>query len=377
MPHTGIANLPLHNGKAPKWLYTRMVELSRSIINVLIYEFGSEEFLRRMADPFWFQALSCVLGFDWHSSGTTTVTCAAIAEALDSSEHGIAAAGGKGRNSRRTPSQIEEMGESLGFSSSKIKNLQYASKITAKIDNAAIQDGYTLYHHMLIFSDRGVWCVIQQGMNPDNLYARRYHWFSQNLSSFTLEPHNAILGSRDDTPVLDMVSRRSIDAQKITIDLLNDDPKHLQRDFLSLLKPSSQKTLDEFLGQKVEIDIPNLNMPRYINWNKLREIYEFQPHNYEEFLSLNGVGPSTVRALALISDLIYGVKPSWEDPVKYSFAVGGKDGVPFPVDKRAMDETIEIIKQGIEDASIKRNEKILAIKRLRDMLPLWYEEKHN
>ncbi|RLF41173.1 MAG: DUF763 domain-containing protein [Thermoplasmata archaeon] len=377
MVHTGIANLPLHSGKAPKWLYRRMVGLSKSIINVLIYEFGPDEFLERISDPFWFQALSCVLGFDWHSSGTTTVTCAAIAEALNPLEHGIAAAGGKGKNSRKTQDQIEVIGDTLGLSSSRIRDLKYTSRMTAKIDNAAVQDGYNLYHHMLIFSDKGSWCVIQQGMNADNLYARRYHWFSKNLSSFILEPHSAILGSRDNKPVLDMTSRESVETQKMSVDLINDDPRHLQRDLLSLLKPSTQKTLDEFIGQGAEMKIPYLDMPRYINWNKLRKIYEFQPGNYEEFLSLDGVGPATVRALALISDLIYGTKPSWMDPVKYSFAVGGKDGVPFPVDKIAMDETIEILKQGVEEAYIGKREKMMALKRLRKIIPHSYEEKHN
>ena len=368
MSRTGIANLPLHGGKAPRWLFKRMVQLSRGIIDVMLYEFNSDEILKRLSDPFWFQALSCVLGFDWHSSGTTTVTCAAIAEAMNSMEYGIAAAGGKGKNSMETPVQIVRIGELFGISTTKIESLQYASRMTAKIDNAAIQDGYTLYHHMLIFSEKGTWCVIQQGMNSDNLYARRYHWFSQDISSFTYEPHNAILGDKNISPVLNMTSKESMDTQRISVDLVNDNPRHLQRDWMYLLKPRGQQTLDDF--QSKSPNISYLHMPRYINWNKLRRIYEFQPKNYEELLSLKGVGPATVRALALISDLIYGEKPSWEDPVKYSFAVGGKDGVPFPVDRKAMDESIEIIKQGIQEAAIGNKEKIKAFRRLSSLVSL-------
>ena len=370
MPKTGVANLPLHPGKAPKWLFQRMVKLSRGIVDVVVYEYGREELLRRISDPFWFQALSCVLGFDWHSSGCTTVTCGALKEAIKPEEHGFAIAGGKGKASRKTVQQIEEIGEIFSFIDSKIKELQYSSRMAAKIDNTAVQDGYNLYHHVFLFTEDSKWAVIQQGMNNTTNYARRYHWFSENVDNFILEPHDAIVGEKIENNVLNMISKDSIDSQKTCVDLVCDNPRHLMNDWASLTRLSSQTTLDEWnKGQKQhhEDRVVCLDMPRSINWNKMREIYEFQPKNYEELLGMRGVGPKTVRALALISDLIYGDKPSWRDPVKFSFAVGGKDGVPFPVDRKTMDESIDIIKHGIEQAKIDDKEKLNALRRLHDL----------
>jgi len=371
MVKTGIANLPLHGGKAPKWLFNRMVKLSEGIIDLIIDEYGKVEFLKRISDPFWFQALSCVLGFDWHSSGCTTVTCGALKEAIKPEEHGFAIAGGKGKASRKTLEQIEKIGGIYNLSSSKIKNLQYSSRMAAKVDNTAIQDGHSLYHHVLLFTEDGTWGVIQQGMNSDTNYARRYHWFSNNFDSFICDPHESIVGEKVKDGVLDMSSSASISNQNTSVDLVCDNPLHLRSDFEKLKKPIYQSTLYNFSnGSYKKEAIECLDMPRSINWNKMRELYEFQPRNYEEFLSFKGVGPNTVRALALISDLIYGDKPSWKDPVKYSFTVGGKDGVPFPVDRKAMDESTEIIKLGINQSTVGNKEKINAIKRLNNFFNL-------
>ena len=370
MPKTGVANLPLHPGKAPRWLFKRMVSLSKGIIEVISYEYGRDEFLRRISDPFWFQALSCVLGFDWHSSGCTTVTCGALKEALDSKEHGYAITGGKGKASRKTLQEIETMSESYNLSTASIEKLQYSSRMAAKVDNTAIQDGYNLYHHVFVFSENKKWAVIQQGMNHEISYARRYHWLSENVDSYVCEPHNAILGDLHQEKVLDMTAKQSTSVQKLSVYLVNDNPVHLRRDLAELTRPHNQKTLDDWLdsGHKSR-SIEYLNMPKSINWAKMKEIYDFQPKDYEQLLSIKGVGPNTVRALALISDLIYGEKPSWSDPVKYSFTVGGKDGVPFPVDRKAMDESIEIIRQGIKEAKVGDREKIKALERVRRLVP--------
>jgi len=365
MSKTGVANLPLHGGKAPKWLFKRMILLSKSITDVIIFEYGREEFLKRISDPFWFQALSCVLGFDWHSSGCTTVTCGALKEAIKPNDHGFAICGGKGKVSRKTPTEIEKIGESFNLSTNTIDKMIYSSKMSAKIDNTAVQDDYDLYHHVFLFTEDKKWAVIQQGMSDETNYARRYHWFSDNCKKFTLEPHNAIQGQRNSSKVLDMVSKDSISTQNTSVDLVKDNPIHLKEDWAKICKSSYQRTLYDFNENKISYDFESLDMPRSINWNRMKEIYDFQPKNYEELLSLKGVGPNTVRALALISDLIYGDKPSWQDPVKYSFTVGGKDGVPFPVDRKAMDESTEIIKNGIEQAKIGNKEKIHAIKRLK------------
>jgi hypothetical protein len=369
MQRTGVANLPLHPGKAPRWLFKRMVLLSKGIIEVISYEYGSDEFLRRISDPFWFQALSCVLGFDWHSSGTTTVTCGALKEAINSEQYGFTIAGGKGKASRKTLEEIEQYADIYNLSTTTIKELQYSSRMAAKVDNTAIQDGYNLYHHVLIFSENGNWVVIQQGLNGETSYARRYHWLSENVDSFVCEPHNAILGDLHQNMVLDMTAKESQITQKISVDLVNDDPRHLRRDWAELTRPYNQRTLDNWTESGINNRLVEcLTMPRSINWQKMREIYDFQPRNYEELLAMKGVGPNTVRALALISDLVYGEKPSWKDPVKYSFTVGGKDGVPFPVDRKAMDEATEIIRSGIKQAKIGDKEKICAIKRLRDFV---------
>jgi len=365
MSRTGIANLPLHPGKAPRWLFKRMVLLSKGIVEVISYEYCKDEFLRRISDPFWFQALSCVLGYDWNSSGCTTVTCGALKEAIDPQEYGFAITGGKGKTSRKTPSEIEDIGESYNFSTHKIEELKYTSRMAAKIDNTAVQDGHDLYHHVFLFSESGLWSIVQQGMNSETNYARRYHWLSEHVDSFVCEPHDVILGYLHQEKVLDMTSRKSESTQKICVDLVNDNLRHIKRDWAELTRPLNQRTLDNWISsERNNKPIEYLTMPRSINWPKMKEIYEFQPKNYEELLSIKGVGPNTVRALALISDLIYGEKPSWKDPIKYSFAVGGKDGVPFPVDRKAMDESTEIIRSGIKQAKIGDKEKIYAIKRL-------------
>jgi hypothetical protein len=370
MPKTGIANLLLHPGRAPRWLFKRMVLLSKGIIEVILYDYGKDEFLRRISDPFWFQALSCVLGFDWHSSGTTTVTCGALKEAVKSDEFGFAIVGGKGKASKKTLYEVEKIGESYNFSTSLIDELKYSSRMAAKVDNTAVQDGYNLYHHVLLFSENKKWAVIQQGLNSLSNYARRYHWLSENVESFVCEPHNAIIGDIRQKKVLDMTAKQSNLAQKTSLDLINDGLSHLKRDWAELNLPHNQRTLFDWnRPKKNSKSIEYLYMPKTINWRKMKEIYDFQPNNYEQLLSIRGVGSNTVRALALVADLIYGEKPSWYDPIKYSFTVGGKDGVPFPVDRIAMDDSTKLIRDCIKKAKIGDKDKLNALKRLKIVIP--------
>jgi uncharacterized protein len=363
MGRTGVANLPLHGGKAPSWLFKRMVKLSRGIADVMIEEYSRDEFIKRLSNPFWFQALSCVLGFDWHSSGTTTVTCGALKEAIDPEIHGFAVVGGKGKASRKTLEEIDKSNMFFNLSSKTVDDLKYSSRMAAKVDNSALQDSHSLYHHVFVFSEDGIWSVIQQGLNTEDNYARRYHWFSKNFDSFIKNPHDSILGEKVSN-VLDMSSGDSEGCQKSCVDLVNDDPVHLKCDWASLLKHKDQTTLFDWDKKRKTSDLVCLDMPRSISWHKMKEIYEFQPSCYEELLGLRGVGPGAVRALALISDLIYGEKPSWKDPVKFTFAHGGKDGVPFPVDCEAMDESTMILRNGINQAKIGRKDRLKAIKRL-------------
>ncbi len=369
MPRTGYAELPLHGGSAPKWLFKRMVGLAGGIVEVLVLEYNVNELLRRLSDPFWFQAFSCVLGFDWHSSGTTTVTCGALKEALSPDRHGIMVAGGKGKVSKKAPDEIVSGCDAMGISSRKSDELVYSSKMSAKVDNSAILDSYQLYHHVLVFTEKGNWCVIQQGINSENGFARRYHWLSENVDNFVVEPHNGIVGERQTQRTLDMTSRLSEDAQRISVDLICDSPKKLRGIVESLRKPHQSSLSDWGLEVPKGYAISSLLMPKRINWNFVRGAYEFQPKNYEELLSIRGIGPKTVRALALVSELVYGEPPSWKDPVKFSFAVGGKDGVPYPVDRKVMDESIEMLRNGIEESRVGKKDKIYALRRLSDFVP--------
>ncbi len=372
MQRTGIANLPLHGGKAPHWLTVRMRKLAKETITILINEHGTDTFLTRISDPYWFQAFGCALGYDWHSSGVTTVVTAILKQALTPQEHGIAICGGKGKTSRQTPTEITNAAEKLGLSNHNIHALRYASKMSAKVDNTAIQDGYQLYHHTFFITENNKWAVIQQGMSPEDHTARRYHWLSTKTTNFAVEPHNAIICDTKRKIALDMTAKTSEGCRKTSVDIAKEPPQKTIR-MITSIRPTHQKSLQQWLPttpettwKKHPVDI--LSMPRRINWKTLRELYEFQPKNYEQLLGFRGIGPATIRGLALIAELIYGEKPSWKDPVKYSFAYGGKDGVPFPVNRKAMDESVQILRQAIQDTKIGEKEKIKSLQRLTNFI---------
>ncbi|RLE49440.1 MAG: DUF763 domain-containing protein [Candidatus Methanomethylicota archaeon] len=364
MKKTGIAELPLHTGWVPRWLFNRMEKLAYAIVAIIIEEHGAKELLRRLADPFWFQAFGNVLGFDWHSSGLTTVVTSALKEALGRGDLGVLVCGGKGKASKRTPIELEVAADKLSLSEDKLLELKYASRMSAKVDNVAIQAGYPLYHHVIVVTEEGDWAVIQQGMNARDKTARRYHWLSEKVQSFVNEPHTAIVGDVVKDVVLDMTARESEGARKVSVDLVKEKPDKIQK-IIKALKSIKHQTL--LTGEKPSISY--LSMPMDINWDALKRAYEFQPRNYEELLGIRGIGASTVRGLALISEIVYGEKPSWRDPVKYSFAFGGKDGVPYPVDRVAMDEAIRFLMATLESAKIEEKERLEALKRLRVFVP--------
>jgi len=371
MFRTGVANLPLHGGKAPAWLTTRMRKLAKEITAIIIDEYGTDTLLTRLSDPYWFQALGCVLGYDWHSSGVTTVVTGILKQALSPEEHGVAVCGGKGKTSRKTPEEISDAAEQFGFSENSINMLTYTSRITAKVDNTAVQAGYQLYHHAFLLTEKRKWAVIQQGMSAEDRTARRYHWLSDNVTSFVVEPHNAIVGDAKREKALNMTAKTSEGARKASVDIAKEPPNRIMRLF-EAARPLQQKSLKEWLPQgnaNQQQGIALLQMPRNINWKRLKQVYEFQPKNYEELLSVKGVGPATVRGLALVAELVYGEKPSWQDPVKYSFAYGGKDGIPYPVHRRAMDESIQLLKQTVQAAKIGDKEKMRSLQRLRRFVP--------
>jgi hypothetical protein len=334
---------------------------------VIVQEYSRKEFLCRLADPFFFQALSCVLGYDWHSSGTTTVTMGALKEAINPDELGIAVCGGKGKVSKKVPNEIQKIGDDFSFNTKKIEQLKYASKMSAKVDNACVQDGYQLYHHCFVLSEDGDWAVVQQGMHEQ--LARRYHWLSSGVHSFVEEPHSGIAGDRREDVVLDMTARDSEEARKTSVDLVRDKPEHL----MSYVRDVDQRVLDEYLERSPEVLKLVMPTQHTIELTKrtmvsLRRAYELQPENYEELVAIRGVGPKAVRALALVSDLIYGKPPSWKDPARFSFAHGGKDGIPFPVDRRTYQKTTEILEGALNEARLEHHERLEAVRRLHEFL---------
>lgn len=349
---TGYVDLPLHSGQCPPWLFERMTKLGRSIIILLVRDEGPAGVLQKLADPFWFQALGCLLGFDWHSSGLTTTVCGALKEGLRGCERelGLFIAGGKGKTSRKTPQDIITYADKYGLPA-KTEKLVYASRMSAKVDNTAIQDGYQLYHHTFIFTSKGDWAVVQQGMNSGSRRARRYHWLGSRVTDFVNEPQNAICCDRREQKVLNLVDRKSAGARQVIALLSRTNPGEITKEYRSLIMPSRHS-----LGPE---DIQPQSLERV-----LLKTYEHQPEGFEAVLSIPGVGPKTIRALSLISELAYGARPSYHDPAKFSFAHGGKDGYPYPVDKRVYDQSITILEQAIKEANIGRKEKLEALKRL-------------
>jgi len=355
-------DLPLHDGKAPKWLYERIARLAKCVLAIIVDEYGPSGLLEKIADPLWFQALACALGYDWDSSGTTTVTCSAIKRALMEKELGVRACGGKGKASRLTPQEIICVSKSYGMED-EASNFVRISRLVAKIDTSAIQAGYQLYHHTFFIAENGSWAVIQQGMRPVERFARRFHWLSTELKSFTEEPHKGIVGDVVHDHVLNLTDKESSEARRLCVDIAKEGPKKVGR----LIKAATAKVrgpLDAWLQRQGVVDIEVYKLPRFVNWLALEQAYHFSPSSFEELLLIEGMGPLTIRSLALIAELIFGAKLSWKDPVKYSFAFGGKDGVPHPVDVNRMDEVIGFLEGAIDKSNIDWREKREALRRL-------------
>ncbi|MDP3998865.1 MAG: DUF763 domain-containing protein [bacterium] len=353
---TGYANLPLHWGKAPSWLFEKMTKLALEISRVFVWEYGTQEFLKRLSDPYWFQAFGCVLGFDWHSSGLTTTVCGALKEGLRGQEKEveILVAGGKGRTSRKTPAELEVFGQKYSFDS---QPLIYASRMSAKVDSAAIQDGFQIYHHNFFTTlDGSKWAVIQQGMSEGPTgggWARRYHWLSDSVADFVCEPHSGVACDLR-RPSLNLVAQKSDNCRVVTTRICREKPEKLVN----------------YLEKIQTLNLPSRHAVVLGSFKKesLKKIflktYNQKPNNFESLLGIAGVGPKTIRALALISELVYGAKPSWEDPAKFSFAHGGKDGTPYPVDRENYQKSIDFLSKAVKKAKIGRGEKIAAIKKL-------------
>lgn len=351
---TGIANLPLHYGKAPLWLFGRMKKLAREIILIIVEEYGHDDFLNKLSDPFWFQAFGNVLGFDWHSSGLTTTVCGAVKEGLKdiSKDIGLFVCGGKGGTSRKTPGEIKKIADE-GLTEADPERLVYASRMSAKVDSSALQDGYQIYQHTFVFTKDGNWTVIQQGMNELTGWARRYHWLGKDVRDFVCEPHKAVCCDYKNR-ILNMVALESDACRNISAQIAVQEP---------------EKTVNEFNKIK-ELNLPNRHPVVTADIRKenlkriLEKTYEKKPEGFEALLAIEGVGPKTIRALALISELVYGKPASFRDPVRFSFAHGGKDGYPYPVNRKGYDQSIQILHDAVNQAKIGVTEKLKCFKRL-------------
>ncbi|MGB9598409.1 MAG: DUF763 domain-containing protein [Minisyncoccales bacterium] len=353
---TGVATIPLDYGKCPPWLFERMKRLSRIIALIIIEEWGTEEFLKRLSDPVWFQSLGCLIGFDWNSSGLTTTSLGALKEGLRGLEKdwGIFVCGGKGKTSRKTPEQIERWAELLNFSKERANSLIKASRLSAKVDSSLLQDGYQLYHHNFIFDQKGNWIVIQQGMKIENKSARRYHWLSFKVKDFTREPHSGIASDQFFSH-LNLVSRESEKNKNISLDLATKEPKNFLRDLRLILEKSDRLIRQKRLFHFCQVELKDVEfhwhpvLKEKFDLKRLKETIEkihfFSPQDFESLLSLPGVGPKTIRALSLVSEVIYGAKASFEDPARYSFNVGGKDGTPYFVKRKIYDQLLEILEK--------------------------------
>ncbi|MCD5408124.1 DUF763 domain-containing protein [Candidatus Bipolaricaulota bacterium] len=349
---TGTADLPLHGGRAPRWLFSRMVALGREVLYALTEEFGTLEVLRRLADPYWFQALGCLLGFDWHSSGLTTTTCGALKEALGQvgEELGLYAAGGKGATSRRTPQEILARGEELAVEP---ERLVYASRMAAKVDSAALQDGFQIYQHVFFFDRAGHWCVVQQGMREQDGMARRYHWISEGLKSFVEEPHAGVVGRRTGL-VLNLVAQEAAPARGTIPELTREPPERLVGELSRLSRLQ--------LPRRHRLLISDINPGRLRG--VLLRAYESEARDFESLLGVQGLGAKGLRALALLSELLYGAPASFRDPARFSYAHGGKDGTPYPVDRDAYDRTIQVLRRAVRRARLGQREELAALRRL-------------
>ncbi|MBO9634841.1 MAG: DUF763 domain-containing protein [Chitinophagaceae bacterium] len=352
MKRSGSADLPLHYGHVPKWLADRMAKLGLAITESILTEYGKEEMLRRLSDPFWFQSLGAVMGMDWHSSGITTSVLGALKRAINphSKQLGIYICGGKGNQSKATPAELLRIAGQTGLDG---QLLVRCSKLSAKVDNTAVQDGFQLYLHHFIVSDNGHWTVVQQGMDPQNSTARRYHWHSDLIRSFVEEPHTGVCGINQGA-ILNLTAAEAGITRNSIMGLVAEEPKAMIQEVQRLLMPGHHD---------VRAEDVNLKRLGSILWLS----HDQQPSNFEELLLLQGVGPRTLQSLTLVSEVIHGTPSRFKDPARFSFAHGGKDGHPFPVPVTVYDETISALQSAVEKAKLGITDKTAAIKSLHDI----------
>lgn len=353
MKRSGSADLPLHYGSVPRWLAERMAKLGFAITESIITEYGREEILRRLSDPFWFQSFGAVMGMDWHSSGITTSVMGALKRAVNphSKELGIYICGGKGKFSKQTPDELLRIADATGLDGNELVR---CSKLSAKVDNTAIQDGFQLYTHNFILSNTGEWTVVQQGMKAEDRTARRYHWHSENIRSFVEEPHTGICGINLGN-ILNLTAAEALPSREGILLISQENPGKILDTFQHLKMPSHH-----------EVHAEDVNLKRL--GTTLWLAHENHPENFEELLLLKGVGPRTIQSLALVSEVIHGSPTRFKDPARFSFAHGGKDGHPFPVPTKVYGETISVLEKAVEKAKLGINDKNTAIKKLHEIV---------
>ncbi len=360
MQRSGSADLPLHGGRVPAWLAERMTLLGTAIAEHIVTVYGASEFLSRLSDPFWFQALGCVMGMDWHSSGITTSVMGALKRGLNSraGELGLYVCGGRGRHSRRTPDELRGFASRAGLDG---ESLAHTSRLTARVDNNAIADGFQLYLHSFVISTSGEWAVVQQGMNSDSRLARRYHWHSPAVRNFTSNPHTAILGQPQGT-ILNLVDARAVQAQQAMIAIAGQSVDSTLTDVRKLVMPAHHDVRAE------DVDLKRLGAV-------LAVAHEKELRDFASLLLVEGLGPRTLQSLALIAEVIHGAPSRFADPARFSFAHGGKDGHPFPVPLNTYDESLAVLRRALDAAKLGHSEKVDGFRRL-DRLTRSVEAKH-
>lgn len=350
MKRSGHTDLPLHHGTVPRWLAERMAKLGRAITEVIIMEYGRDQFIQRISDPFWFQSLGAVMGMDWHSSGITTSVVGALKRAINpiSDELGIYVCGGRGKHSRNTPQELIEVGYKTGLNGNELAR---SSRLTAKVDNTAIQDGFNIYLHSFFVSKEGQWSVVQQGMNTETAYARRYHWHSQAFAAYLNEPHTAVFG-QNQGDILNLTAADSDTTKSGILSLSREKPELIRKEMQRYLCMPAHHEV-----RAKDVDLKRLGAT-------LALAHHSDIKQFEDLLLLQGVGPRTVQSLTLVSEVIHGTPSRFKDPARFSFAHGGKDGHPFPVPLKVYDETLSVLRHGIEKAKVGLSDKQKAIKSL-------------
>jgi hypothetical protein len=357
MKRSGFADLPLHGGHVPPWLAARMQTLGAAIVESILLEYGPSEFLTRLSDPFWFQALGCVMGMDWHSSGITTSVLGALKRGINprAAELGLYFCGGRGKQSRKTPDELLQVADNRGLDG---VALVRASRLTAKVDNNAVADGFQIYLHSFVVSAAGEWAVVQQGLNDQSGLARRYHWHSHSVRDFVTDPHTAIVGQNAGT-ILNLVDARADSAQRALLEIACDHPEKTMRDLEQVSRHLTMPRQHEVLSR--DVDLKRLGAILAVS-------YERQLRDFASLLLLENLGPRTLQTLALVAEVVHGAPSRFTDPARFSFSLGGKDGHPFPVPLKTYDESLSVLKRSLDKAKLGHTDKLDGLRKLDHMV---------